>query len=70
MRSDNKTYQKVAEHCSQFSPVTESREEFMNSCCDRENCGCEVSCVNCHHFDQGEYCNLDLYDQIVKKHNF
>lgn len=69
MRSDNKTYQKVAENCSQFSPITESREEFTNSGCDRENCGCQVSCVNCRHFDEGAYCNLDLYDQIVQKHN-
>lgn len=70
MRADNKTYQKVAEHCSQFSPVTQNHQEFMNSNCDRENCGCQVSCVNCHHFDNDAYCNLDLYDAIVQKHNF
>ena len=70
MRADNKMYQKVAEHCSQFSPVTQSREDFQNSNCDRENCGCKVSCVNCRHFDNDAYCNLDLYDQIVEKHHF
>lgn len=70
MRSDNKTYQKVAEHCSQFSPITKSHEAYQNSGCDRENCGCEVSCVNCQHFDKDSYCNLDLYDKIVEKHNF
>ncbi len=59
MRASNKVYQEVAEHCSGFDPVNDS---FSNSAGDNQ----EVSCISCRHFDEDEYCELDLYDQIVE----
>ncbi len=67
MRASEKTYEKVAENCSSFTPK-KSAETTTNSTC--ENCGCKVSCTTCKHFADGEYCVLDLYDKIVKDHHF
>lgn len=67
MRADANTYQKVAEHCSSFK---------AKSC---NNCGCTnttsegagITCTNCEHFaTDGSYCKLDLYDEILNRHNF
>lgn len=64
MRADTKTYQEVAEKCSEFAP------------CHCENCdttfksmysdGPSVSCTNCKHFDENKYCKLNLFDKIVE----
>ena len=58
MRASNRVYEEVAEHCSGFDPL---RNTFSNvSICHQD-----VSCMGCRHFDDEEYCELDLYDQIV-----
>lgn len=64
MRSDSKTYEAVAQNCSAFSPVG-TEKGFSNSV---SNAG-QVSCVNCKHFTDGKYCELDLYDEIVENKN-
>lgn len=64
MRATNKVYEEVAEHCSGFSPVTAS-----NSYVDSYSNTSETSCTNCGHFNDKEYCELDLYDQIVENRN-
>lgn len=61
MRATNKVYEEVAENCSEFSP-TSSRSSYSNSYSD----GQDTSCTNCSHFNDEEYCELDLYDQIVE----
>jgi hypothetical protein len=69
MRSSYKVYQKVAENCSEFDSVNMDgtyTNAFTNS--SSESSLHDVSCVNCSHFDEGEYCVLDLYDPITKKH--
>lgn len=65
MRSDSKTYEVVAENCSAFAPVAE-KETYSNAFSDGAE---KVSCVNCKHFTQDKYCELDLYDQIVASKN-
>lgn len=67
MRASENTYEKVAENCSAFEPKKDA-ERTTNSAC--ESCGCHVSCTTCKHFDQDEHCVLDLYDKIVKDHQF
>lgn len=64
MRASHKTYEEVAKRCSEFLPVTESKEKYV-SC---HECSCTVSCVNCKHFEQ-EHCVLDIYDKIMENHN-
>lgn len=67
MRSDSQTYQKVAEHCNSFSAKSCTSCGCKNTTSD----GAGISCVNCDHFaDNGSYCKLDLYDEIVKNHQF
>lgn len=61
MRSDSKTYEKVAEHCSSFDPKKDS-DTFKSLYSD----DVEISCTNCKHFSKDAYCKLDLYDQIVE----
>lgn len=61
MRATNEVYEEVAEHCSRFSPIS-NRNSYSNSYSDSK----ETSCKNCSHFDDEEYCELDLYDQIVE----
>ena len=61
MRSDSKTYEEVAKNCRAFTPSND-KESFSNSVSDTPE---KVSCVNCQHFTQDKYCELDLYDQIV-----
>ncbi len=62
MRSDSKTYEEVAKNCSAFAPVT-SKNSYSNS---TSNTPGQISCVNCKHFTQEKYCELDLYDEIVE----
>lgn len=66
MRSSEKTYEKVAENCSSYAPTKGGKNKTTNSASNHER-----SCTNCRHFNMtGEYCELDLYDQIVKEHDF
>ncbi len=66
MRSSETTYEKVAEHCSEYKPTGRCGNKTCNSASDYER-----SCTTCRHFNMtGEYCELDLYDQIVKDHGF
>lgn len=67
MRASEATYAKVAENCSAYEPKSKY-ETASNSTC--EHCGCQISCTTCKHFVTGEYCDLDLYDKIVKDHQF
>lgn len=64
MRSDSETYEKVAHNCSAFSPAGVEKG-FTNSV---SNAG-KISCVNCRHFTDEKYCELDLYDEIVENNN-
>jgi len=61
MRASMETYQKVAAACSEYrrnakaySPVNSAQESDIRSC------------YNCSHFTSKEYCDIDLYDKIVK----
>lgn len=63
MRSDTETYKNVAENCSQYNPRND-RDSFSNSDTDTE-----CSCTTCNHFAEDAYCDIDLYDSIVKNHN-
>ena len=67
MRADEKTYEEVAEHCSEFAPhhCDKCDTTFKSMYSD----GPEVSCTNCRHFDEQKYCVLDLFDQIVENRN-
>lgn len=64
MRASSETYEKVAKMCSAYERVAEN--QISNSACDCK----EKSCMNCKHFASDKYCKLDLYDQIVKEHQF
>lgn len=64
MKASKESYEKVARHCSEFHKNQSSG--CKNSTCNSE----EVSCLNCTHFDKDNYCNLNLFDQIMNKHNF
>ena len=61
MRASKKAYADVAVHCSEFKP-TSDRGSFTNSLEDEGR----VSCLNCKHFDEDEYCVLDLYDKVAE----
>lgn len=63
MRTNKETYQNVADKCSAYSKC-DCENRFTNKCGDEE-----VSCLNCTHFSDGEYCRLDLYDKIVRENN-
>lgn len=64
MRSSNETYEKVAEYCSSYAPNGKCKNRTSNNASEHGR-----SCTNCRHFNKtGEYCELDLYDQIVKDH--
>lgn len=58
MRSSTETYKEVAERCSAY--------EKKCSCKGLSNDVTGKSCLNCDHFTDKEYCELDLYDPIVK----
>ncbi|MFA9464224.1 MAG: hypothetical protein ACERKN_08000 [Velocimicrobium sp.] len=55
------SYQKVAEKCSEYSPL-EQNDRYSNAIGE----GDHVSCVSCEHFESN-HCNLDLYDRIVNE---
>ena len=59
MRSSTETYKEVAERCSAY--------EKKCSCKGLSNDVTGKSCLNCDHFTDTEYCELDLYDPIVQK---
>lgn len=62
MSTSENIYENVAEHCSSY--------------CTAGGCNCTnsagvraISCTNCKHFADNEYCDLDLFDQIVQENN-
>ena len=59
MRSSQEVYKEVAERCSAYDKCS------GNNCFKNANDGSK-SCLNCSHFSDKEYCELDLYDAIVK----
>lgn len=63
MNKDRTTYEKVAAHCSEYTPS--ERCSCSNSVKDRE-----ISCINCDHFNKYHHCDLDLIDKITKSHSF
>ncbi len=62
MRASYDTYKDVAENCSEFMPIHEV-DSYSSSTKEKED---NVSCTNCKHFDDDKYCELDLFDKIVK----
>ena len=64
MKKDAKTMKEVAEHCTQYCP------------CETGKCGCSnstaesVSCTDCTHYTEPNVCDLDLYSEIMKNHDF
>lgn len=65
MRASHETFEKVAKCCSEFLPV--KKDTVSNSVSDTTNC---ISCECCKHFDNEKFCKLDIYDRIVKEHQF
>jgi hypothetical protein len=64
MRSSNETYKKVAQYCSSYSTDCGCKQKTSNSAGSQTR-----TCTNCCHFDRtGAFCDLDLYDKIVKDH--
>lgn len=73
MRSSNETYIKVAEACSAYKPDNASKATNSAASAKATNNAASGtrSCTNCSHFEHnGAYCNIDLYDKIVKEHGF
>ena len=64
MNNQNETYEKVAKNCSRYDRA--QGDCYKNSSCD----SALVSCLNCTHFNNSHHCDLDLYDKIIKDHNF
>jgi len=61
MRASYDTYEDVAYHCNEFS-APKRANRTTNSTTNTSM----ISCINCSHFDEDEYCKLDLYDDIVQ----
>ena len=67
MKKDAKTMKEVAERCTRYCS------------CGKDGCGCgssnatnstkegNVTCQTCTHYDQSNVCDIDLYEEIVKK---
>lgn len=69
MRSSNETYVKVAENCSAYKPNNYSNKTSNKATNNAASAG--RSCTTCSHFNHnGAYCEIDLYDKIVKEHGF
>lgn len=64
MKASNKVYEEVANYCSAYSP-SQKAEYATNS----TNAKIIASCTNCRHFTDGHYCDINLYDKIVKEKN-
>ena len=63
MRSSNETYVKVAENCSAYAPSSYANKTTNSASANGR------SCTTCRHFNHnGAYCEIDLYDKIVKDH--
>ena len=56
MKKDAKTFQKVAERCTQFN----AGEYNAASNSTGENSG-NISCKNCTHYEPSKVCSLNLY---------
>lgn len=66
MRASIETYKNVAEHCSEFDPKDKC-DSYTNV---DGKCDTTCSCLNCNHFIDSSYCNINLYDEIVNSHDF
>lgn len=65
MRASYNNYEKAAERCCEFL-ATYNEGSYRNAATED---GKNVSCMNCKHFENDKYCNLDIYDRIMK-YNF
>lgn len=65
MRASHETYEKVAKCCSEFLPM--KKDSVTNSASGETNC---ISCECCKHFDTDKFCQLDIYDKIIKENHF
>ncbi len=61
MRADYKAYEDVAVHCSGYES-TSDKSSFTDNTSDESR----ISCLNCKHFDEDEYCVLNLYDKVAE----
>jgi hypothetical protein len=61
MRASYKAYEDVAVHCSGYESVSE-KSSFSNKTGDENR----ISCLSCRHFDENEYCVLNLYDKVAE----
>lgn len=66
MRASHEKYNVVAKNCSEF--LSKEKENSMTNSISEEKIN--VSCENCHHFDENKFCKLDIYDKIVENHDF
>ena len=64
MKKDAKSMKNVAEHCTRFNPSDDKGCDCSNSTASG------VSCKNCTHYTEKDVCDLDLYAEIMKNHNF
>lgn len=62
MRASKQTYQEVADACSEYHRIVQPYAP-ANSMGDSDI----PSCLNCTHFTNREYCDIDLYDKIVER---
>ncbi|MBQ9156778.1 MAG: hypothetical protein IJ137_08355 [Eubacterium sp.] len=61
-RASLETYQEVADNCSEYhrTVIPYAPSNFI---LDSD----KASCLNCTHFTEREYCDIDLYDKIVER---
>ena len=64
MKASLKTYEEVANHCSSYLP-SEDADVMTNSTAGNVN----ISCITCRHFTKDHYCDINLYDKIVRERN-
>ncbi len=62
MKKDAKTMKEVAECCTKFCPCDDG--------CSCTNSSNDVSCRNCTHYTEKDVCDINLYAEIMKNHNF
>lgn len=63
MRASSSCYKEVAYNCSEFVPRTNESYQNCEGKCDK------VSCQNCKHFDEADFCRIDLFDKIVDRND-
>ncbi|MGO1469710.1 MAG: hypothetical protein ACTHW2_06785 [Tissierella sp.] len=53
-------FRKIATHCSRYNPKSNRDNSLTNSVEAKHD-----SCVNCSHFTDEKYCELDLIDKVL-----